>query len=83
MQVPEPPKQPGALIDPPRQPGDRVKLAVAEEERQQQDRVVDKPIVKGGDYDDKLGQLFSISTLSYSVCPRDFFGTAPIDTSSF
>ncbi|VDP00603.1 unnamed protein product [Heligmosomoides polygyrus] len=54
MQVPEPPKQPGALIDPPRQPGDRVKLAVAEEERQQQDRVVDKPIVKGGDYDDKL-----------------------------
>ncbi|RCN43316.1 hypothetical protein ANCCAN_10731 [Ancylostoma caninum] len=38
------------VVAPPQQPGDRVKLAVAAE----QDDDIDKPVVKGGDYDDKL-----------------------------
>ncbi|EPB78747.1 hypothetical protein ANCCEY_02137 [Ancylostoma ceylanicum] len=39
------------VVAPPQQPGDRVKLAVAAE---QSDDDIDKPVVKGGDYEDKL-----------------------------
>ncbi|WKX88409.1 hypothetical protein Q1695_008221 [Nippostrongylus brasiliensis] len=55
-QIFAPPQKLGDLPELPMQPGDRVKLAVAEQKRedQQQNGVVDKPVVKGGDYDDKL-----------------------------
>ncbi|VDO61341.1 unnamed protein product [Haemonchus placei] len=45
---------PAQVGQPPQHPGDRVKLAVAVDEQQEQEHVVAKPIVRGGDYEDKL-----------------------------
>ncbi|EYB92823.1 hypothetical protein Y032_0189g1176 [Ancylostoma ceylanicum] len=61
--------QAAQVVAPPQQPGDRVKLAVAAE---QSDDDIDKPVVKGGDYEDKLAHWVR------SLIPYSFDGSRSV-----